>query len=239
MVKIQVRYYKDNDTVNVKPDYVSNTFKFNKLEGIGMYSLLQVGLGDMSKNIFKDLDVKTIVLGLRFAVMEDGNGNRINEYNYKDFYELIKVDKTMKITLKNIEGLYIGDICYALEDNVYDGVWGKNDYKPGRYETEDGLQFVVDDTYSGDGFFKADDGTNYSVDAGVIGVVDLRLATRYDIEQLGNLGKIIMNVDSVLFESDNGLFDITVYKDGNVIYTTEINTRDIEEDDDDFWYEED
>lgn len=239
MLKIQVRYYKDNDTVNVKPDYVSNTFKFNKLEGIDMYSLLQVGLGDMSKNIFKDLDVKTIVLGLRFAVMEDGEDDYFNEYNYKDFYELIRRGKTMKITLKNIEGLYIGDICYALEDNVYDGIWGKNDYKPGRHETEDGLQFVVDDTYSGDGFFKADDGTNYSVDAGVIGVVDLRLATRYDIEQLGNLGKIIMNVDSVLFESDNGLFDITVYKDGNVIYTTEINTRDIEEDDDDFWYEED
>lgn len=236
MVKIQVRYYNDDSKVGIKPDYVSDIFKFNKLEDIDIYFLLQCGLGDMSKNIFKDLDSKTIVLGSRFVVMEDG---KIDEYNYKDFYELIRMDKTMKITLNNIEGLYIGDICYALEDSVYDGVWGKNDYEPGRYETEDGLQFAVDNTYGGDGFFQADDGTDYAVDAGVIGVVDLRLATKYNIEQLGNLGKVIMNVDSVQFESDNGLFDITVYKDGNVVYTTEINTRDIEEDDDDFWYEED
>lgn len=97
MVKIQVRYYKDNDTVNVKPDYVSDTFKFNKLEGIDMYSLLQVGLGDMSKNIFKDLDSKTIVSGLRFAVMEDGNNNSINEYDYKGFYDLIRMDKTVNM----------------------------------------------------------------------------------------------------------------------------------------------
>lgn len=232
MVKVQVRYYSDDSKIGIEPDYISDIYEFDRLEGIDIYDLLWRALGNTSKNIFKDLDSETILLGLRFTVMEDGNDDFINEYDYKDFYELIKMDNIVRITLKNIEGLYIGDICYALEDDVYDGVWGKNDYEPGRYETEDGLQFAVDNTYCGDGLYESCDGEFYPVDAGVIGVVDLRLATKSSLDELRRLGKVIPEADMVEFFAEDGMFDITVYKDNEEIYTTEINTRDYDEDED-------
>lgn len=232
MVKVQVKYYVADSKVGIEPDYVSGIYEFNRLEGIDIYDLLWRALGNTSKNIFKDLDSETILLGLRFVVMEDDNNDYINEYNYKDFYELIRIDNTMRITLRDIEGLYIGDICYALEDDVYDGVWGKNDYESGKYETEDGLQFAVDNTYCGDGLYESCDGEFYPVDAGVIGVVDLRLATKSSLDELKRLGKIIPEADMVEFFAEDGVFDITVYKDNEEIYSTEINTRDYDEDED-------
>lgn len=230
MIKVQVKYYGDDSKVSIEHDYISDTYEFDKLEGIDIYDLLWRALGNTSKNIFKDLDSETILLGLRFAVTEDGNDNCTDEYDYKDFYELVSVSDTKTITLRNIKGLYIGDICYALEDDVYDGVWGKNDYESGKYETEDGLQFAVDNTYCGDGLYESSDGEFYPVDAGVIGVVDLRLATKSSIDELKRLGKVIPEADMVEFFAEDGVFEITVYKDNEDIYTTEIDTRDYDED---------
>lgn len=61
----------------------------------------------------------------------------------------------MKGTLYGVKGIYIGDICYALEEDVYFGVWGKNNYQDGEYETEDGKKFAVAHTKHGDGTFRA------------------------------------------------------------------------------------
>lgn len=145
----------------------------------------------------------------------------------------------MKYTLKNIKGLYVGDICYALEDKIYDGVWGKNGYEDGMYETEDGLQFAVAGTAHGDGTYYSGDGHDYSVDAGVIGVVDLRLATKYSLEELDSLGHVFPNADEVQFIAEDGYFDITVFENGKRIITYDIETGYEEEwDDEDEWDEE-
>ena len=78
------------------------------------------------------------------------------------------------------EGFYIGDICYALSDDVYYDVWGKmNEYQDGQFEEpESKLSFAVGSTAYGDGLFFGSDGFNYGVDAGVIGIVPLELVKK-------------------------------------------------------------
>lgn len=147
----------------------------------------------------------------------------------------------MKYILENLEGLYIGDICYALEDNIYHNLWGMHDYKDGCYITEDNLQFAVAGTYFGDGLYYDEYFNEFLVDAGVIGVVDLRLATKYNQVELNKLGLVIPEADKVKFEENEGIFYITAYKNNEEIENIIINTFgdtewDDEEEDDGDWF---
>ena len=147
--------------------------------------------------------------------------------------------KAMNVRLKNIKGLYIGDICYALDDKIYDGIWGHEDYADGKFRTHDGLEFAVGSTAYGDGTYYGTDGTKYPVDAGVVGVVDLRLATKYSYEELEELGRIVPEADEVKFFAEDGYFEIRVYKDGEKIDNIEIFTADDDCDEEDDYDEED
>lgn len=129
----------------------------------------------------------------------------------------------MRTALKNIKGLYIGDISYALKEDAYD-VWEENDYEDGTYETEDGKQFAVSGTRYGDGYYTAY-GFEYSVDAGAIGVVDLSIATGTEMRYLKKLGMVIPDADKVIFDVEDYVFEITVYYNGKVVYKTRINTN--------------
>jgi len=67
---------------------------------------------------------------------------------------------------------YIGDICYALGDKLYDRVFGGMDYESGLYIQRDTNNFfLVDNTSYGDGCYTGSDGKEYGVDAGIIGIV--------------------------------------------------------------------
>ncbi len=65
---------------------------------------------------------------------------------------------------------YIGDLCYALDDTLYDKVFGPQ-YRSGKYTmpNEPSHAFMMGDT-GGDGEFRGTDGFNYPVDAGIIGI---------------------------------------------------------------------
>ena len=65
---------------------------------------------------------------------------------------------------------YIGDLCYALKESLYDKVFGPQ-YRTGFYEVIDDPSkvFMMGDT-GGDGEFKGSDGYKYPVDAGIIGI---------------------------------------------------------------------
>lgn len=66
---------------------------------------------------------------------------------------------------------YIGDLCYALGDQIYHGVYGANDYESGLYtKVADQLSFFVSDTAFGDGVYYGTDGKEFGVDAGIIGI---------------------------------------------------------------------
>lgn len=65
---------------------------------------------------------------------------------------------------------YIGDLCYALYEDVYDKVFGSlGGYDSGLYQKGNSF-FLVDNTAYGDGLYKGTDGFEYGVDAGIIGI---------------------------------------------------------------------
>ena len=118
--------------------------------------------------------------------------------------------KEFKIEVSN--GLYIGDLCYALSNKVYDKVWGANDYKDGSYvEPDSKLQFAMVGTAYGDGCYEGSDGVDYPVDAGIIGICDMGLVEK----NITGLGRIIANVEGEVFiKYDNGDIIIT-WNNGN------------------------
>ena len=130
-------------------------------------------------------------------------------------------NKKFTINVKN--GLYIGDLCYALDNDVYYGIWGGNDFEDGEYYTDDGLEFAMVGTAYGDGNYDGDDGHHYPVDAGIIGICDADLATK---DRASELGRIIPNVTGkVTISYDNGTITIKTncpYPDNEInIYTDE------------------
>lgn len=71
---------------------------------------------------------------------------------------------------------YIGDLCYALSDDIYDNVFGGTCYESGVYE-EKGTNrvFALSATAYGDGEYPSSDGKKFSVDAGIIGICSASL----------------------------------------------------------------
>jgi hypothetical protein len=79
---------------------------------------------------------------------------------------------------------YIGDLCYALGDDIYDCIFGGGNYEPGIYaEKGTGRAFLVNWTAFGDGEYPGSDGNKFAVDAGIIGICSQSL-----MEKDGNGG---------------------------------------------------
>jgi hypothetical protein len=71
---------------------------------------------------------------------------------------------------------YIGDLCYALSDEVYDNIFGGTGYSTGVYkEKSTGHLFAVGRTAWGDGEFEGSDGRLFGVDSGTIGICSAAL----------------------------------------------------------------
>jgi len=65
---------------------------------------------------------------------------------------------------------YIGDLCYAMKEEV-EGIWdGKFGYEDGIYKNAAGAHFAMRGTEDGDGMFVSNYGKDYPVDAGHIGI---------------------------------------------------------------------
>ena len=129
-------------------------------------------------------------------------------------------------TIKSKKGFFVGDICYALKDEIYDGVWGAHDYENEQYTTEDGNQFIVAGTAWGDGEYKDNFGHLYPVDAGVIGVVPLELVKDRPLEELLDCGYVCTDTEAN-FEATDGVFKIKF----RAHKTIKIDTREEEEED--------
>jgi hypothetical protein len=97
---------------------------------------------------------------------------------------------------------YIGDICYALKNDIYDNIWGDiYDYSEGKFEVENSV-FAVAGTKYGDGGYKGSNGFVYDVDAGVIGMVHEKLMKNDHYEG----GTMHTFTEDVSFSCDDGLF---------------------------------
>ena len=118
-------------------------------------------------------------------------------------------NKSFKINVKN--GFYIGDLCYALNEKVYDEVWGGNNYEEGQYtDPETKAEFAMVGTAYGDGEYESSDGVSFSVDAGIIGIADLTIC---DVDaSLGEapIGKVVPDYSGIVFiEYNDGTITVS------------------------------
>ena len=136
-------------------------------------------------------------------------------------------NKSFKINVKN--GFYIGDLCYALNEKVYDEVWGGNNYEDGQYtDPETKAEFAMVGTAYGDGEYESSDGVTFPVDAGIIGVADLAIC-----DGDTSLGKVVPDYSgTVLIRYDNGTITVS-WKSGKYYDLIDIYTGDEEDDNED------
>lgn len=145
-------------------------------------------------------------------------------------------------TVTSKKGFYVGDPCYVLSEDNYDGVFGANDYQDGQYTgktlNDEEFNFILAGTKYGDGEYYDNRGNTYGVDAGILGVVPIELCLKdnkeMSIEELDRLGKYFPGTEAE-FEAGDGIFYITIGSTDLVIDTDEEDWDDY--DDEDEWDE--
>ena len=90
---------------------------------------------------------------------------------------------------------YVGDLCYVMTDKEWDEVCGitisGSVCLEGEFQLKDGRRFTMYGTEWGDGVYRDQHGSEYSVDSGTIGCIlldDIK-ADKYD-ESLDRLGSV-------------------------------------------------
>ena len=134
-------------------------------------------------------------------------------------------NKSFKINVKN--GFYIGDLCYALNEKVYDEVWGGNNYEDGQYvDPKTKAEFAMVGTAHGDGEYESDVGAFFPVDAGIIGIADLTICNK-DI----SFGRVIPEyVGIVYIEYNDGTITVSWGDYGEINIYTDYEEEDYDED---------
>ena len=126
-----------------------------------------------------------------------------------------------KFQINSQHGVYLGDLCYALSEDVYNNEWGeKGGYQDGAYrDSKTGLEFAMVGTAYGDGCYLGSDGNDYPVDAGIIGICDLGLVEKEEASRLGTF--LYGWTGIVTIEYDNGDIIARCGKEKIVIKTDE------------------
>ena len=134
-------------------------------------------------------------------------------------------NKSFKINVKN--GFYIGDLCYALNEKVYDEVWGGNNYEDGQYvDPKTKAEFAMVGTAHGDGEYESDVGAFFPVDAGIIGIADLTICNK-DI----SFGRVIPDyVGIVYIEYNDGTITVSWGDYGEINIYTDYEEENYDED---------
>lgn len=111
---------------------------------------------------------------------------------------------------------YIGDLCYALSDDIYDNIFGGTGYCSGIYEEKATKRlFLVANTAYGDGEYPGSDGNNFAVDAGIIGICSASL-----VEKSGRGGHMYTFKTPVRCKFAAGRFSFTSLDKSLMIDTT-------------------
>jgi len=113
-------------------------------------------------------------------------------------------------TIYSHSQFYLGDLCYALDDDIYDNDWGKvHNYKDGAYTVPNtNLQYAMVGTAHGDGEYEGTDNHTYPVDAGIIGIADIELCTKdfdeYDGRVISFVGEVSISRDDEIITVEYG-----------------------------------
>lgn len=82
---------------------------------------------------------------------------------------------------------YIGDLCYVMHpewDEFCSLTINDNKVLDGEFNLKDGRRFATFTTKWGDGTYKDEQGREYSVDAGLIGCINVKDITTSELENL-------------------------------------------------------
>ena len=143
-------------------------------------------------------------------------------------------NKSFKINVKNV--FYIGDLCYALKEKVYDEVWGGNNYEEGQYtDPETKAEFAMVGTAYGDGEYESsEEGLAFSVDAGIIGIADLAIC-----DGDTSLGKVVPDYSGIVFiDYDDGTITVSwgdLDNHNEIDIYTSYNEEEYDEDEEEDW----
>jgi hypothetical protein len=133
-------------------------------------------------------------------------------------------EETCKVTLPAGK-YYIGDLCYAVRDDIYDKVYGGQGYGDGLYSSSLG-SFMMYGT-GGDGVFNGSDGYEYPVDAGHIGIASLACCNSEDKIYGGKVftftEPVECSFDDIAFNFYSGNFSLRIsnHEDYNEDYEEE------------------
>ena len=160
-------------------------------------------------------------------------------------------------TIKSNIGFYIGDCCYALDDETYEK-WGDTRYKSGIIKVGDyeNAEFIVAGTAYGDGEYYDNYNNRYPVDAGVISAIPYEILEKQETwkkaaEKVASKKSIVSNNDIAKelggtffsgniceFNCVDGVFDIDVDDTNISIDTYGYDEYDEEEYDEDEYEDE-
>lgn len=131
---------------------------------------------------------------------------------------------------------YVGDLCYVMTDKEWDEFCSltikENTCLDGEFQFADGRRFATYGTAWGDGVYRDQHGSHYSVDAGLIGCFLLSdiVAEKYDMENIQELGSIVEITDDFSTAGGRGSKDWNgVIRIGPIHIETDPN--DFDEDD--------
>lgn len=121
------------------------------------------------------------------------------------------------MVIRSSKGFYVGDVCHVLSDEAY------QDFRGSKYKFADGLLTVnpimhlafavaatAYGTAYGDGVYYDNEGNEYPVSAGNIGLVPLELAAK---ERGLRLGQVFLTPGVASFHCFEGVFTIGLPKD--------------------------
>ena len=99
---------------------------------------------------------------------------------------------------------FLGDPCTVLPNKIYHGIWGQQyGHQNGKYTIYD-KDFVVHNTYSGDGTFFDTKNRNYVIESGMVGLVAYDLIE--DKTLIKNAGHVFDFSEEIQFTYNAGIF---------------------------------
>lgn len=156
------------------------------------------------------------------------------------------IETRVKIRCKKHK-LFVGDICYALQDNIYTKIWcDKMNGAEGIIKYRGEIAALVGYTAYGDGTFYDNHNVKFDVDAGNIGVVNLDFPRgKYTDSELSD-GGVVVEVPSgeayvTLSNNWKGIYgnfyiDIEDLESGETLFYGVIPTNDEDDEEEDLDY---
>ena len=98
---------------------------------------------------------------------------------------------------------FLGDPCYAVPSEMWDDLLSSCDVFKKPVGIVSGIEVLAFGTHFGDGTYSDGQGGSYPVDAGLIGLTPIKLASTHpDYWALSNMGRIVTFTDATLCTSD-------------------------------------